>query len=667
VRYRAFISYSHSDEAFAARLHRDLERYRLPARVVQAKSLLSNRLGVIFRDRDELASSASLSDTIRDALQESECLIVVCSPQAASSQWVGAEIEAFRQLQPEAPILPIIPDSLTDAATKVLFPPALSADDEPLAADARVTGDGPKRARLKLIAGLIGVRFDDLVEREAVRARQRLMAASALTITMVGAAALLVDQTRRAEQEADEQRAQAAALVDYLVTDLTTRLQEYEQVGELDQGLSQALNYFGALPAEALDDDTLQKYRGALIGVGSVRIRQGKLEEALASFLRAMEISEVAANRSVQDASEWYELAQNTYYVGEAYWEMQNISVAAEYITQSLDYSKMAAALEPDTIRYRIEVVFGLNNIGAVNTRLKRYEAAMASLHASMAEIEQLRAQFPSYEEDLLVQEVESVSWLAEILPTLGRFEEGFAWHEREISLREGLYQRTNNIHHLARLSDALGYYARTLIAVGRTAEARSALERTVDISTTLGREDPGNVFWRTRGYLGRVMLARELHHDGDTAAGLAELDAAEAGLQDLLAEGRNTDLVRLHLAFVTACRAYFSLPEPEQALRYLTAAFEALEPTGADELGPVHFAYYMQAVLIESAALDLLGRSPSARVATALALMDSQGEPDASIQDRMINALLQQANGGEMMAKTPRAEFYRRIFETLS
>ncbi len=667
MRYRAFISYSHSDEIFAARLHRDLERHRLPGRVVQAKGLLSNRLGVIFRDKDELASSSSLTDTIREALAESECLIVICSPAAVASRWVAAEIEAFRQVRPDGAILPIIPDSVTAAAAGELFPPALTADEEPLAADARPTGDGLKRARLKLIAGLIGLRFDDLVEREAVRARQRLLLAASFMIAIVGGSAFLLEQTRRAEQTAETQRAQAAALIDYLVTDLTERLQDYEEVGELDQGLAQALNYFGSLTAEELDDETLYKYRTALIGVGTVRIRQGKLEEALETFLRAMELGQESANRSVEDASQWYELAQHTYYVGEAHWEMQNVSDAADYIAQALDYAKMAAALEPDNIRYRIEVVFGLNNMGAVNTRLKRYQAAIDSLQASLSENEQLRAQFPDYETDLLVQEVESVSWLAEILPTLGRFDEGFEWHEREVSLREDLYERTNNIHHLARLSDALGYYARTLTAVGRTAEARAMLQRKVEISSELTREDPDNIFWRERGYLGRAMLAMELHHEGDTAAALAELDIAEAGFRDMLAEERNSDLVRLHLAHVAACRAYFSLPEPERALEHLAAAFELLEPMAAGSVNPVHYGYYMQAVLIESAALQLAGRPASERLATALTLMGSDGEPDASLQDRTIRALLVQASGGEAPAAAPRTEFYRRIFEALS
>ena len=667
MHYRAFISYSHSDEAFAARLHKDLERYRIPARVLRAKNLISNRLGVIFRDREELASSASLTDTIREALQHSECLIVICSAEAAASRWVAAEIEAFRELRPDAPILPIVPDTVADAEIEGLFPPALSADDEPLAADARPSKDGLKRARLKLIAGLIDVRFDDLVEREAVRRRQRLLAASAFAAVVVGGTVLLLDQARTAEQEAEAQRAQAAALVDYLVRDLTERLSEYEQVGELDQGLSQALNYFGSLPVASLDDDTLYKYRTALIGVGSVRIRQGKLEEALETFLRAMELGQESANRAVEDAGQWYELAQHTYYVGEAHWEMQNISAAADYIAQSLDYAKMAAALEPGNIAYRLEVVFGLNNMGAVYTRLKRYQAAIESLEASLAENERLMLEFPEREEDLLNQEVESVSWLAEILPTLGDYEAGFQWHEKEISLRESLYERTNNIHHLARLSDALGYQARSLIAVGRTAEARSVLERKIEISETLTREDPDNIFWRTRGLIGRAMLAMEQHHDGDTAAGLAQLDMAEAGLREMLAEERNMKLVRLHLAHIAVCRAYFSLPEPGASLTHLASAFEVLEPVPTEELGPVHIGYYLQAVLVESAALSLLDRPMSERPAAALSLLEAQRGDQPSVQDQTITALLEIATGQRAVGPAPRPEFYRRIHESLS
>jgi tetratricopeptide (TPR) repeat protein len=47
---------------------------------------------------------------------------------------------------------------------------------EPLAADIREEGDGKEAARLKLIAGVLGVSYDELRQREAARRHQRLLA-----------------------------------------------------------------------------------------------------------------------------------------------------------------------------------------------------------------------------------------------------------------------------------------------------------------------------------------------------------------------------------------------------------------------------------------------------------------------------------------------------------
>ena len=98
-RFRAFISYSHADEQTAKWLHQRLENYRLPRQFVASQGLSSNRLGIIFRDRDELASSDDLSTSIKTALGESENLIVICTPDSASSNWVNEEIKLFKQIR----------------------------------------------------------------------------------------------------------------------------------------------------------------------------------------------------------------------------------------------------------------------------------------------------------------------------------------------------------------------------------------------------------------------------------------------------------------------------------------------------------------------------------------------------------------------------------------
>ena len=59
MRYSAFISYNHRDRRWAAWLHRELERYRLPKVLIGRESpigVLERKLPPVFQDREELAA-----------------------------------------------------------------------------------------------------------------------------------------------------------------------------------------------------------------------------------------------------------------------------------------------------------------------------------------------------------------------------------------------------------------------------------------------------------------------------------------------------------------------------------------------------------------------------------------------------------------------------------
>ena len=183
MKYSAFISYSHRDRAWALWLHRSLERYRVPKRLwgrPAAWGEVGPRLPPVFRDRDELATSADLGASVRAALAEAATLIVICSPHAAKSRWVDEEIRAFTELGRAASIRLIIVDGQPHASdpTKECLPPSLTADGapEPLAADVHNEADGKQGAKLKILAGLLGVPFDELRQREARRRQQWLLA-----------------------------------------------------------------------------------------------------------------------------------------------------------------------------------------------------------------------------------------------------------------------------------------------------------------------------------------------------------------------------------------------------------------------------------------------------------------------------------------------------------
>lgn len=202
-KYRAFISYSHKDEKWARRLHRELESYRVPKRLIRWAARdcpIPDKLYPIFRDREEFPASADLKSQIENALKHSAYLIVVCSPSAAHSEWVNAEILQFRKLERGDRILALIIDGEPNAdargdAARECFPRALkhklgidgeplSEVSEPIAADARPEADGEEGAKLKLIAGLLGVGYEVLKQRELEEKSRRMRVYKSVIVTM---------------------------------------------------------------------------------------------------------------------------------------------------------------------------------------------------------------------------------------------------------------------------------------------------------------------------------------------------------------------------------------------------------------------------------------------------------------------------------------------------
>ena len=220
ARYRAFISYSHADKRVADWLHRALETYRIPPKLVGTSTrvgIVPRRLTPIFRDRDELSATHDLGGALTAALEESMFLLVICSPASAKSRWVAEEILAFKRLHGEHRVLAVIAAGEPGHASDECFPPplrfALGANGEltdeiahPIAADLREGKDGRQLGKLKLVAGLTGLRLDDVVQREAQRRTRRLVvvaSGSAAGMVLAGGLALYANVQRI---EADKQR-----------------------------------------------------------------------------------------------------------------------------------------------------------------------------------------------------------------------------------------------------------------------------------------------------------------------------------------------------------------------------------------------------------------------------------------------------------------------------
>ena len=208
--YDAFISYRHADldKFVAENLHKQLEAFHLPTNVSKKKAKgTKTRINRIFRDKDELPIASDLASPIMTALQESEFLIVICSPRAPESQWVQREIDTFISLHGRDHVLAV----LIEGEPQDSFPPALLEADkeitledgttqivkvpvEPLAADVRGKDKREvlkniKGEILRLAAPMFNCGYDDLKQRHRerkIKRTLRIMTAACLFFILFG-------------------------------------------------------------------------------------------------------------------------------------------------------------------------------------------------------------------------------------------------------------------------------------------------------------------------------------------------------------------------------------------------------------------------------------------------------------------------------------------------
>src|SRR5207249_4517924 len=124
-RYAIFLSYRHADNReqgrqWATWLHQVLEGYEIPADLVGTKNSKGDSIPAslypVFRDEEELPADADLTRNIRQALENSELMVVLCSPRAVESRFVAEEIRYFKELGKADRILALMIDGEPNAA-----------------------------------------------------------------------------------------------------------------------------------------------------------------------------------------------------------------------------------------------------------------------------------------------------------------------------------------------------------------------------------------------------------------------------------------------------------------------------------------------------------------------------------------------------------------------
>jgi tetratricopeptide (TPR) repeat protein len=511
--YFAFLSYSHKDAADADWLHGELERFRVPSKLagkLTSSGVIPTCLTPIFRDRHELAASRDLGVEIREALETSHCLVVLCSPAAAASKWTNAEIELFKRLHPDGCVIAAIvggepfASEMKGREQEECLPPALRLQYdrrgrstgrrlEPLAADLREAGEGRRLGFLKIVAGVLGVGLDDLVRRDQLRRHRRLAGIAAASITGMVIALVLAISAIDARDDARDERRKAESLIGFMLGDLKDKLEPLGRLDVLDSVGAQAMAYYASQDTSELSDEALAKRSSALMLMGQVASTRGDLDRAHQLYRGAFDGTAEALRRSPEDAERIFDHAQNVFYLGDLA-RLRDDSPKAEAAMR--EYKRLAEqmiAKDPSNPKWQMEGIYADTNLGILLHETGRYSEAAAVFENAIAVRERLATTYPANEE-YRRSLIEVLAWLSEAREKEGRLEDGLAHRERQIALLQPLIQgRNGDADYKRQALVAYRVAGRLNVIRGNSAKGLEQLRTAAAIGEQLIRIEPEN------------------------------------------------------------------------------------------------------------------------------------------------------------------------------
>lgn len=531
-KYRAFICYSQQDRVAAEKLHRRLENYRIPKHLIgRARAIgpVPARLSPIFRDRDELAASSDIGAELGEAICQSQFLIVFCSPAAAQSRWVNAEIEIFRAHRPENErrILCVIisGEPGSDVPEMECFPSALRKtgldaampSHFPLAADFRADYEHREDAELRLIAALLGVSFDELKRREQAQRvrtlRRALGLAALLALTFAAFAAFALaqrTQARRSAARATHARNEAEKLVDFMVFDLRDKLEALGKLSLLEPANEKVRRYYETVAPEEENPELLHRRGIALTQRGDDLLAKGDTKGALEFHRSAKAIRERLTVLNPQQERWRRDLAEAHNKLGEVSRRQNDLTTAFTEHTAAVSILNALVQAEPSNKEWQHDLAYSDVKVGEIHLQSGKTALARTEFQSAVDIFDRLITDSAS--SDLKLDVISALNQLADVQRKAGEKRDSEANFHRAISINEKLLvEEPENAKFLERLQFSHALLGQTLAESLRLDEAMQERQVSLKINRQLAALEPENVRYQRAVSLASVQIAELL------------------------------------------------------------------------------------------------------------------------------------------------------------
>ena len=347
-KYDVFFSYRHKplDAEITEKVFHWFENYRLPPSLKEKGAKDIERA---FRDTEELPVRRILTETIDEALKSSNALVVVCSTDTPSSEWVDREVELFIELGRAEHVYPL----LINGDENTSFPPSLKKipDIGERVMDVRAEGGTSKEILkkapdelLKAVADITGCELGELRRENSFRkSRQTLrrtvsIAAILIFVGIVSYLLMSLAQNYRAKAQLQEQA--TLRILSELTYDLPDHLTEvpgtYFRIEKILEENAETIDQIIGLSKDR---------RKAVVEASANREKLANARSVLGMYEKALEAQDTAIvsyETLAEDGKDEDVLAY-----GSSYNNRGNILHAAgRYSEAETDYQKAAGILQ---------------------------------------------------------------------------------------------------------------------------------------------------------------------------------------------------------------------------------------------------------------------------------------------------------------------------------
>jgi tetratricopeptide (TPR) repeat protein len=383
-------------------------------------------------------------------------------------------------------------------------------------------------AFLKLVAGMLGVGLDELVQREQTRRQRRMAWLAAGSLAGMAVTSTLAVAAFQARNEAREQRREAEGLVAFMLGDLKDKLEPIGKLDALDGVGARVLAYYSKQDASQLTDAALSQRSQALSLTAEVANARGNTRTALSLYRQAMTGTAEAMRRDPANAQAIFDHAQNVFYVGEIAQNDGDLRTAEASMREYQELARQMVGLQPDNMKYRMEVQYADADLGIVYWTQRRFAESAAQFGQALQTIEALATADPG-NADYRKSLVEAIAWLADARAAEGQLDSATELRERHVAMLDAGLSRTGDVIYRQKLVIAERALGNLYGARGQLEPALGHIRTAVTHADLLSSVEPDNTLWLTSGFKARLDLARYL---------LVAADKSEAEVQTTTACG---------------------------------------------------------------------------------------------------------------------------------